>query len=295
MCRLAAFPPGFSKEQAIAILKPFTSWNDDGVGTAYVDAAGRLVVNKAPMVLEKALEAGCKLFDHMPHDGWTIAHLRAASNGETSMVNTHPFVKDDWAFCHNGIWGGYRLAKALIPSLSVDGETDTEVAAALWAHLGPDGFVKAINEGGVYLALERSGQVIVYVTHGDLEYKRLENGTMLIASKLPSDMKKVRDVESGWIQLNPNGTIAHMSAKTSARHEWAGGNYQAGSQYVPGHYENGAWRSYQQHGLGAGGSVGGVSGSADGDTDKPSSDTPPADDKGVHYPGQGTLWPSCDD
>jgi len=292
MCRLAAFPPGFTAEQAIEILRPFTSWNDDGVGTAYVDAAGRMVVNKAPMVLEKALAAGCKLFDHMPHSGWTIAHLRAASHGDAELVNTHPFVKGDWAFCHNGIWSGYRLAKALIPSLEVDGETDTEVAAALWAHLGPDGFVKAIQEGGVYLALESSGQVIVYVTHGDLEYKRLENGTFLLASRLPSDMKKVRDVETGWMQLGPDGRVTHMSAKTSARTAWA---YGAGYSPAVGHYENGAWRGYQQHGLPPTSEI--VSGSADGDTDQPTDDAPPTgytppDDRRTSPLDQGTLWPS---
>ena len=282
MCRLAAFPPGFTAAEAIEILKPFTSWNDDGVGTAYVNAAGEMVVNKSELVMEKALAAGCKLFDHMPHNGWTIAHLRAASHGDASMDNTHPFVKGDWAFCHNGIWSGYKLAQALIPELQVTGETDTEVAAALWNHLGPEGFINAIKDGGVYLALEKSGQVIAYVTHGDLELKRLENGTVLLCSKLPSDMKKVRDVETGWIQLTPDGKIVHMSAKTSARVSYsytAPSSYAAGSSYCTGN-----WRGYQQ--------TGGVV-STPGDIDKPASDTPPAGD--VHYPGQGTLWPSCGD
>ncbi len=51
-----------------------------------------------------------------------LAHVRNASKGSKAIENTHPFVKDGWAFCHNGTVHG------LNPPWNVptEGETDSE-------------------------------------------------------------------------------------------------------------------------------------------------------------------------
>ena len=50
-----------------------------------------------------------------------IAHLRAASQGKVTLENTHPFLKEKWAFCHNGTIYGLKL-----PQPGMVGQTDSE-------------------------------------------------------------------------------------------------------------------------------------------------------------------------
>ena len=45
MCRLAAFPPGFSRNEALSILANFEGGNTDGTGSAYV-RDGKLIVDR---------------------------------------------------------------------------------------------------------------------------------------------------------------------------------------------------------------------------------------------------------
>jgi predicted glutamine amidotransferase len=65
--------------------------------------------------LKKSLISGSKIL---------IAHIRKASIGDLRLENTHPFVRGNWIFCHNGtIENPERL---LVPGIEYEGSTDSE-------------------------------------------------------------------------------------------------------------------------------------------------------------------------
>ncbi len=62
-----------------------------------------------------------------------VAHVRKATVGKISILNTHPFVSDCWTFAHNGTVTGFdelrlQLEQETDPKLQSDrlGETDSE-------------------------------------------------------------------------------------------------------------------------------------------------------------------------
>jgi len=216
MCRLAAFPPGFSKVDALDVLGNFIRGNVDGTGSVYVKDS-QFVVNKWPLPLMKVVEDKLPLLDHMPYDGWTVVHLRAASHGKVSLANTHPFIRGNWAVVHNGVWASYDVVKAALRKYEkFDGETDSEVAAYMIDTIGPKKFFELVNQqsrGGVFLCLERTGNLWVVKTSGILDMATTERGTLL-ASDLPffnvDDMPYLKTstrVDSGWIKLHAQGHI----------------------------------------------------------------------------------------
>jgi len=215
MCRLAAFPPNCSKEDALKILLGFASGNPDGAGSVYVKD-GHFKVNKWPISLRQVLSEKLPLLDHMPYPGWTMVHLRAASHGDNIPQNTHPFIKGNWAFCHNGIWRDYSIVKAAFSRLyRFEGQTDSEVAAQMFAAAGPRKFIRSVKDGGVYLALHRSGKLYAVCTEGgDMSYTETPNG-IIVASTFPEYTSQVT-IDSGWLKLNPEGTLVKKRIHKSA-------------------------------------------------------------------------------
>ena len=135
MCRLAAFPPMFPRRKALEILANFYAGNEDGTGSVYVKD-GKFVVNKWRYRLETVIKRKFPLLDHMPYDGWTLAHLRAASHGKIRKVNTHPFIRGDWAVVHNGIFSEYKIVKAaLSPLTMLVMRISADIPRAVW--VGP--------------------------------------------------------------------------------------------------------------------------------------------------------------
>ena len=61
-----------------------------------------------------------------------IGHVRAASCGEVSLRNTHPFTRRiggaDFVFAHNGTLVTDRLRRRLDPAFPLEGSTDSEMA-----------------------------------------------------------------------------------------------------------------------------------------------------------------------
>ena len=118
MCRILAIPPGFSRDEAIRILSDMEAMkNRDGVGYAYLDGKKRFQIVKYPKSLSFVLRKHRPFLTHLPHDGWTLIHLRAASHGSVTMENTHPFEVGDWAVVHNGIWSDHWIASILMDKL----------------------------------------------------------------------------------------------------------------------------------------------------------------------------------
>lgn len=227
MCRIAAFPPGFGRIEALEILANFEDRNTDGTGSAYVKD-GRFVVDKWAKPFSTIIKSK-PFLAHMPYDGWTIAHLRAASHGDNLKQNTHPFIVGPWAFIHNGVWSEYNLVKlALSKQVEFAGDTDSEVAAHLWNIIGPKKFSEEIDFGGVFMGLHRSGALWVAKTSGDLEIKALKKDKVLLASEF--NRQKYEDTVEGlhgWYHFDKNGGyVKHKENKQS----WSSG-YPYGSSY----------------------------------------------------------------
>lgn len=216
MCRLAAFPPGFSRNEALSILANFEGGNTDGTGSAYV-RDGQLIVDRWAKPFSKVVR-NKPLLAHMPYNGWTIAHLRAASHGAPCRENTHPFVVGPWAFIHNGIWSEYKLVKlALNKFVNFEGDTDSEVAGNLWNLIGPKKFAQDIDFAGVFMGLNVDGSLWVVKTSGDLEIKALPQNQVVLASEFDKE-KYGNTVEGfhGWYHFNARGEyVKHKESRES--------------------------------------------------------------------------------
>jgi len=202
MCRLAAFPPNYPREKALQVLWPLNKENPDGFGYTYVNDE-KFIVKKWPYSYAVSSRYN-QLLTHMPYNGWTIAHLRWASHGKNSIENTHPFVYGNYATIHNGVWNEYYLIKrALKGFFKFKGQTDSEVAAFLIDKISPGRFFDETNYG-IFLSLERNGNLHVMKCGGDLQALTLKD-TTLIASEL--NKTKAFDVQQGYYLFDKNGKL----------------------------------------------------------------------------------------
>jgi predicted glutamine amidotransferase len=61
-----------------------------------------------------------------------VAHIRNASRGDHTLVNTHPFLRHGWTFAHNGtVLNDAELRPGIAPDLRPLGETDSEALFCL--------------------------------------------------------------------------------------------------------------------------------------------------------------------
>ena len=103
----------------------------DGVGLGYFDADGRPRVHKEPVAAWRDAEFAAEAREVAA--ATFIAHVRYATTGELSPVNTHPFAEDGRLFAHNGVVGDLpRLERELGDAAGlVRGDTDSERLFAL--------------------------------------------------------------------------------------------------------------------------------------------------------------------
>jgi len=231
MCRIVALPPNFPKKKALEIVNDFYLGNDDGTGSVYVKD-GKFVVNKWNFSFEDVVKKKLPLFDHMPYNGWTLAHVRAASHGGNTMNNTHPFVKGDTAMVHNGIFREYAPVKAALASThTFKGQTDSEVAHALYQVAGKEKFAGAV-ESGVFLFLNRSGRVnVIGKSGGDLVFQKTKYG-VIMSSELPRTYRRMQTVMEGVFTLGKNGQIIYSNWEKDTPASWNYG-YTEYAEYAP--------------------------------------------------------------
>ncbi len=250
MCRLAAFPPNFPRVEALQILAEFEKHNTDGTGSVYV-RDGEFVVDKWPEPFSKVVKRE-PFLGHMPYNGWTLAHLRAASNGAPLKRNTHPFVVGDWAVIHNGIWMDHNIVRlALSGTVRMKGDTDSEVAAHLWNIIGPKKFAEAMDFNGVFLGLKKNGHLWIAKTSGDLEFKALKKDRTLIASELSRTKYDERiDALYGWYHFDENGVhVKHKETRESFRYGCYGSGWNQ-AQYFGSCYGGARSRAAASSGTG---------------------------------------------
>lgn len=107
--------------------------NPDGAGIGCFRPGGQIVLDKQPLAAYEDREFATASRDL--HGMTFVAHVRYASTGAHTVVNTHPFEQDGRLFAHNGVVGGldsldHRLAELDALGL-VHGQTDSERIFAL--------------------------------------------------------------------------------------------------------------------------------------------------------------------
>ena len=146
-----------------------------------------------------------------------VAHVRRSSGTAHSLENTHPFVWQNWLFCHNGSCDGGPLKKLLPPEFAagLHGETDSEVYFAhLMQHLGAEADpVQALRAGvsaaivaGAHTGLNfllTNGQVM-YALHSSTDpdrhslYLAEMPGVTVVASE-PLGTGSWTEIPDGWL------------------------------------------------------------------------------------------------
>jgi glutamine amidotransferase len=105
--------------------------NADGYGLAALTSKHGLILMRNPV--EAAGDSAYQAVAHRLVAAEMIVHLRYASTGVTSQVNTHPFAQDGRLFAHNGVVGNLKEIEERLGEnrAMVMGETDSERFFAL--------------------------------------------------------------------------------------------------------------------------------------------------------------------
>ena len=136
-------------------------YNADGFGIAWYVPE----ISPAPAVFRSLLPAwsnpNLKSIASLTRSGHVFAHVRAASEGDVSEMNCHPFASGNFLWMHNGTLAGYAVFKEWIrrylsPGVfaQIRGTTDSELLFALfldtWGQLGSptnaDGLAEAFRK-----------------------------------------------------------------------------------------------------------------------------------------------------
>src|SRR5579884_1001689 len=103
----------------------------DGTGLGCYDEQGRPEVFKAPLAAYEDRDFALQARE--VSSATFVAHVRYASTGQLTQVNTHPFEQEGRLFAHNGVIEDLpKLERELGPAMRwVKGETDSERFFAL--------------------------------------------------------------------------------------------------------------------------------------------------------------------
>jgi len=160
MCRLFALHAGerdvaadFWLLDAPASIARQSEVNADGYGLAALTARRGMVLIRNPV--QASEDPAYRQVARRLDAAEMLVHLRYASTGGVSLVNTHPFSQDGRLFAHNGVVGDLdRIEARLGPNRAmVMGDTDSERFFALITlairHAGGDvrvGITTAVRE-----------------------------------------------------------------------------------------------------------------------------------------------------
>ena len=105
--------------------------NPDGTGLGVFDDSGHAVVHKQP--ISAFSDANFAYEARHERSRVFLGHVRFASTGPRTRVNTHPFEQDGRLFAHNGVLSGLPALEAELGDdlALVQGDTDSERLFAL--------------------------------------------------------------------------------------------------------------------------------------------------------------------
>ncbi|MFO1518400.1 MAG: class II glutamine amidotransferase [bacterium] len=176
----------------------------DGWGIGYYVAGAPHIVKSVLTAVDDHL---FKRISGIVSSQTVLAHIRKATCGELSIVNTHPFQYGRWVFAHNGTLKGFSEAQAALkhkiaPTLSrfILGETDSEVL--------------------FYLILTHlSRRVELHQAHCDLEVleeavrEALHDLKSVIGDFSEADNGKTDETYLTFILTNGETMLAHQGGK----------------------------------------------------------------------------------
>lgn len=211
MCRLFAMhtgvtpvPATFWLIDAPDSLAAQSHRNPDGAGIGVFGADGVATVDKQPMAAWQDAEFASAARELR---GTTfVAHVRYASTGGHTVVNTHPFVQAGRLFAHNGVVQGLAELDARLDRLGasglVEGDTDSERVFALitaeTARRGgavTDGLIAAIDWISAQLPVYALN--IVLATAGELWALRYPaTNELFVLAREPRDTGAARGLDA---------------------------------------------------------------------------------------------------
>ncbi len=140
MCRLFGFRSVIpsqvhrslvSADNALMMQSKKTQKHQDGWGVAYYVAGAPHIIKSPANVIESSL---FRRVSGIVSSETVLAHLRHATQGNKSIVNTHPFQFGNWVFAQNGNIKNFPDIRELLIGLIsprlrrfILGETDSEV------------------------------------------------------------------------------------------------------------------------------------------------------------------------
>ena len=114
--------------------------NLDGWGFAYYDDEGRVVRKRSGNAAAADGETDPEILDISENVRSKVmfGHIRAATDGDASDLDSHPFTFNNIVFMHNGGISGKEKLRASISceraKSLIDGHTDSEIAGAVFAN-----------------------------------------------------------------------------------------------------------------------------------------------------------------
>ena len=174
----------------------------DSAGIAIIDDGAISVVKKKGKIenLKKALK------DNPIGGSIGIGHIRWATHGEASDVNSHPHLSNDGkiAVVHNGIIENYRELKKELEEegYTFKSSTDTEVIAVLLEKYYDGDLLEAVKivkdklEGSFALGIISADQPdrLIGIRHESPLVVGLTEEGVIMASDIPSILKYTKDV-----------------------------------------------------------------------------------------------------
>ncbi len=246
MCRLLFLPPNIERKEALNILIRMYGYHEHehGTGESYIDKNGKFVINKYGARLEAVIKKKKVFLDHLPHNGWTICHLRKISVGHQCRENAQPFLSLDGsiALMHNGTISGTNLLSIYLQTcLGYEGTSDSRAITEVVSRIGAKNLVDELNWGGVLGVLNADGTLEVAKISGQLAAHVLPNGAFLMASEFNDEKYKNTELNNGYFKFNKTGQLINHQPKDF---HWGGYEKVTYTNFAGVHYQ-GAQANYE--------------------------------------------------
>ncbi len=243
MCRILILNPGATRKQALDILGNMLGDNKDGTGECYVKD-GKFVLNKYVQPLDKVIKKGKVFLDHLPHNGFTIIHIRRASVGLVEKSNSQPFVSlnKEIAAIHNGTcYGTGLLSLYLSTCLGYEGDSDSRAITEILSRVGVRNFAEYQDFGGTFAVLNLDGSIEIAKLSRELSLHYTEDGSCIISSEFDESKYKSIELANGYYKFDAQGRYVTHKVKgfrwsgyektVVSAQGWNGVHYQAPNAY----------------------------------------------------------------
>lgn len=224
MCRLASFIPSeMSKDDILSLLIDMQGQNLDGFGFGYLHN-DKFLVKKTHLSLTEVLTKKSKwdfFGDCFKHNSHVIFHLRKSSCGPITTNSAHPFIiNNQFIGCHNGSYKSHEIIRAAMgKEIKYSSGIDSEVMLNLLGKIGPSKFNKICDDNGVYLIINRKGELcaIKNTFQGDLKIVKMKESKLdFLISEMPtmSDLPE-EELDAGYYIFDKEGKLIKKKVKKS--------------------------------------------------------------------------------